>query len=303
MWIVLTFVAALLWATTNYIDKLLLSRLHVQTGPSILILFSSVIAFFSVPLLFFFAPGIEVAMHTSTLLLASIGVLYALGLYFYFLALQYDDTSTIIPFFQLAPVITVILAYIFLHQHLGSQNIIAIIIVIVGGLLLSVDTRVGIRFRKEVVIYMLIASLCFAIGSVIFRGLATEDNFWNSWFWEQVGLAIFGIILLCIPGYRRTFVASMRSAFRSVSFLTINGVNETITLIGNGCIRFASLLAPVGIVAVLSNAIQPVIVFIFGIALTLFFPHLIKENVEKKQLLHKVCAIIIMVIGSCYLRP
>lgn len=300
MWFILTCASAVLWSITNFIDKLVLSRLHVNTGASTIILFSSVLAWVSLPFIILFAPGIHLQFSFATLVLCVTGVLYAVGLYCYCLALRYEDTSIIVPFFQLSPLLAIVLAFIFLHQALTIPQLVAAVIVLLGGLLLSIDMDAGFRFRKEVVMYMTICALCFAIGAVLFLTIATEDTFWSSWLWEQVGLAVFGLVLLCVPRFRKDFFGVIRSSQKS--FLALNGVNEVITLAGNGSIRFASLLAPLGIVSVVANAIQPIIVFVLGIILTLTIPHIINEKIQKKHLVQKIMAIIIMSVGTYYLR-
>lgn len=299
-WFILSCAAPVLWGVTNYIDKLVLSRLSAHAGVGTMMIFSSLISIISIPLLLIFAPDIDPHMSLHTLFLCVVGILYALGLWAYFFAIARDEASIVVPFFQLMPLLTALLAFIFLGETLSTIQIIACIAVCVGALFLSLDLSVG-RFRKHVVWYMFICSLCFALSNILFKALSLEQHFWNSWFWEQVGLGLFGCFLMCIPKYRRDFMHTMRRG--SARFLGINGLNEVLTLIGNVFQRIASMLAPLALVAVISNAVQPVVVLVYGVLLTMFFPHILKENVTRKHVAQKMIAILIMAIGTYYLNP
>jgi hypothetical protein len=49
----------------------------------------------------------------------------------------------------------------------------------------------------------------------------------------------------------------------------------------------------------LVNSFQPLFVLLFGILLTLVFPHISQESMLKKHLVQKVLGIALIVAGSC----
>jgi hypothetical protein len=51
----------------------------------------------------------------------------------------------------------------------------------------------------------------------------------------------------------------------------------------------------------LVGSFQPAVVLLLAIIGTKFFPHIIKENLNKNVLLPKVVAVIIMILGSAIL--
>lgn len=299
-WFFLACLAPIFWGTTNYIDKLVLSRLGVHTGASTLMLFSSLISFVSVPVLLLCVPGIELAFTVQNALLIGTGICYSLGIWFYFMAMNNDETSIVVPFFQLLPVFTGLLGFIFLHETLSTLELLASAVVMAGALILTIDLRSGVGFRKKVAVYMLISCVVLSFGNVLFKYAAVEERFWISWFWEQVGLGVFGVILLFFRTHRTEFFSSIRQGSRR--FLAANFANEVLTLCGNALARFASLLAPVALVMVVANSVQPIYVLMFGLVLTRFFPHILKEDITRKHVAQKVVAIIIMIAGTYWLN-
>lgn len=300
-WFLLACAAPGLWGITNYIDKILLSRLQKRGGGvSVLMLFSCLISCIAAPLIFIFAPHMTIEWSHASAVLFSVGVLYACGLWAYFYALHHDETSTVVPFFQLVPVWTYILGYLFLKETLTTVQLIASFAIMLGALTLTVDVKARhIRFRTF--FFMMLCCILMGTGNVLFKTVSTPSTFWDMFFWEQIGLAVVGIVLFCVPRYRRDFLSVVRS--NSARFFGVNIVNEMCTLIGNILQRFASLLAPVALVAVVTNAIQPLFVFTYGAILTLWFPHILRERTDKQHLIQKIVATVIMIIGTYFLSP
>ncbi|MEI8249517.1 MAG: hypothetical protein WCG07_03435, partial [Candidatus Taylorbacteria bacterium] len=59
---------------------------------------------------------------------------------------------------------------------------------------------------------------------------------------------------------------------------------------------FASLSVPVALVWIV-NGVQPFMIFIIGLILTIWIPHIIEENMTKKVLIQRVFSMCIIFIG------
>lgn len=66
---------------------------------------------------------------------------------------------------------------------------------------------------------------------------------------------------------------------------------------------FLFLAVSLGSVALVSavNGIQPFIVLVYGLILTLFFPHIIKEDINKETIFIKIISAVILFIGIYYI--
>jgi drug/metabolite transporter (DMT)-like permease len=144
---------------------------------------------------------------------------------------------------------------------------------------------------------MLGSSLFFSIISILFKYVTkSEENFWVSSFWEYSSWAIIGLVLfIFIKKYRVDFLKSLKHDGRVLFGVNIAG--EAVNTIGNSLGNFVALLVPVVLVYSV-EALQPIFIFIFGIAITLFFPKLSQEDISKKALFKKGIPILFMILGT-----
>ena len=194
-----------------------------------------------------------------------------------------------------------VLAYFILGEILTKTQILASLAILVGALILSFDIQdEKIHFKKRVVLLMLTASFFYAVSDVLFKFVAIERGFWISTFWTLVGKVLIGVIfLIFVSSYRNEFFLLIKKAKGKI--ILLNSMNETFTIIADSTTQFAILLAPVALVLMV-NGFQPLFVFVIGLGLTIFFPHISQEKIQKRHLIQKIGAILVMLVGSCFLQ-
>jgi drug/metabolite transporter (DMT)-like permease len=142
---------------------------------------------------------------------------------------------------------------------------------------------------------MLIASICWALESTLFKVVALKENVWHSLFWEHVALVVIGILLLVLAkGYRKNFLEALK--FNSVPVLSMNFLNESLYIVGNSVAAFVVVLIPVSL-TLLMNSFQPLFVLIIGLLLQWALPKLAVEHVSARQWPQKAFAIVLTAIG------
>ena len=146
----------------------------------------------------------------------------------------------------------------------------------------------------RLILLMLVCTFALALSSVIFKFLAVKNEFWSTTFWAYAGEAIFGVGLLAIPAYFRQFRALLRTNTGAV--LGVNASNELINLGGSLGVRYALLLAPLAIVQAIGST-TTLLVFLFGIVLTLLFPSFGRELMSPRNLLQKGASAVLIMIG------
>lgn len=297
-WFFLTLIAPFLYATTNHIDKVLLERYFKTSGVSSLMLYSSLLSALALPFLFWMDPQALSVSLFNILILTAVGTLNILVLLFYLLALRDDEASIVIVFYQLVPVFAYALGFIILGESLTTIQIIAMAIIILGTTLISFEIDADNKFvlRKQTVGLMTVASFCWALGSVIFKAVALEENVWRSLFWEHIVLTIIGIgIFVLMRKTRRQFLLTFKT--NSTRIISLNVLNEVIYMVGNTVFAYAYLLAPISLI-LLTNSFQPIFVLVIGIFLTIFFPRITVEKIKAKHLWQKSLAILITGLGT-----
>lgn len=289
-----------LWGVSNFIDKYLLSRYFKNRNSSSLIIFSSLMGFLVLPIVWLVEPGVFSVSLKNILFLIVSGVLFSMYLFPYFYALSKGDASIVVPIYQIIPVFSFILAYFFLGETLTQKQILSGLIIIIGAIGLSMEMGKGIRLKAEVFWPMILASLLISVAWLIFKFVAIKESYWTATFWEHIGLLGFGLLLLFfVKSYRRDFIAVLKESRKA--FVGVNIVNETVNLSAGLFVTYASLLAPLALVQTV-NGFQPFFVFIYGVILTKTFPGLVKEDISNRTLIQKITFIVIIFLGTYLLH-
>lgn len=301
-WFLIALIGPILYAITNHLDKYIIEKYFKGGGSGFLIIFSSVFSILLLPLIWIFIhPNIWGVSCPQAIVLILNGMLASMALKLAFKALGKDEASFVLPLYQMIPVFTFILAYIFLGEKVGAEQIIGSAIIILGATVLSLDIPAGekMRFKKEVVILMLGSSILYSIEPVVFKYIALETSFWISIFWTVIGQAVFGASLFLFTKKNRDeFLSAIKE--NGARVLGINSAVEIIFMAAEIVTQFATMLAPVALVLTVGS-FQPFFIFIFGILITIFFPKLGKESLEKRQVMQKVFGIGLIIAGTFFI--
>lgn len=297
-WFLIALIAPFLYALTNHIDKILLDKYFKEGGVGTMILFSSLLSVIALPFLFLADRTVLNVSGINILVLSVVGILHLLVVVFYLLALKIEEASVAVVFYQLVPVFGCILGYFILGEHLTHRQLIAMAMVILGTTIISfeIDSEDKFTLRRNTILPMLAAAFCWALGSVIFKAVALEENLWRSLFWEHLMLMLVGIgIFVFMRSHRINFLSAIRSNSKAV--VSLNVLNESLYILGNIAFAFAFLLAPIGLV-LLTESFQPIFVLLIGIFLTIYFPKISAEKIHAIHLWQKIIAICITGIGT-----
>lgn len=300
LWFFIALIGPILYATTNHVDKYLISKYLKGGEVGSLIIFSSLFSFVALPIIFFINQDVVHIALKQGIILAVDGMIIVLSVLFYFYALHKDEASFVVPFYQTVPIFGFILGYLLLGETITKIQAVASLIIIFGAIILSLELGVQkIRFKWQVVLLMLGASLLAAINVVVFKMFAVDTGFWTATFWGLIGKIVIGFcFLVFIPNYRNQFLDMIKE--NKMAVLGLNSLSETLFIFAEGVSQFAALLAPVALV-LLVNAFQPFFVFIIAILLSIFLPKISSESLDKKVLFQKVLGIGLMAVGGYFI--
>lgn len=295
--IIIAIFASFLWGITNHIDKFMINGID-ESGSSLktLMIFSTLIAGVVISPIWLIVSKFSVSINIFSFVTIIISSLvYILATYFYFIALDKNDTSVVVVMFQMIPVFSYILALIFFKESLTVSQIIGSIIIILSAIIISFDfEEKNNKSKFKALLLMILSSLCYAIYFVLFDVAIRHDSYNSCIFWYQFGLLLIGVVLICIKSYRNTFIKAVKN--NGKIYLSLNITNEALNLIANFLVNFATITIPVAIANVL-NGFQGAFVFILGIIGMRLLPKYFKESLNKKVVIQKVSCIMLSVIG------
>jgi uncharacterized membrane protein len=298
-WFLIALIAPLLWSIVNHIDKYMLSKYLKDRGVGALLIFSALASVITLPFILYFYHVEIFSVSTQDLwLLILVGFLSVGAFFFYLKGMDEEEASIVIPLFQLVPVFGYFLSYAILGESLNTSQILSSLLIIFGIIVLAIEIDIDnkVTLRGRVLGLVTISSFFFALHDTLFKKVAITESFWPSVFWQYVSLTVFGVlILIFVKSYRNDFLSMLKNSGTRV--LSLNVLSEVLYIIGNMANNFATLLAPVALVLVVSSY-QPLFVFIGGIILTIFLPHIAMEKISTKHLFHKIVSILIIFIGS-----
>lgn len=298
MWFFLVVLVSAVNALINHIDKLLIERYVKGRSIGTLVIFSSLIG---VPIAFIvalFSKNVFDISFFNALVLILSGAMYVGWIIPYLHALERDEASRVAPLFQMSSVFSYFLGFVFLGEAPTGVQVFAGILVLSGSLILTLDISGGdvYKMRKDVFYLMGLASFLYALNSFLFKLFNIDNSFWTVAFWEYVGFIVFAICLLFfVSNYRKEFFRLLNQNRKGV--FAINITNEMLAIFAKTSFNYALLLAPIALTVLVTEAIQPFFVFFYGIVLTIYFPKLSNEDVDRRNLLHKFLAVLVMSVG------
>lgn len=294
-WFLIALIGPALWAMVNHIDKYIISRYFSGPGVGSLVIFTSASGFI-ISLVIMACNVRSIGLETGNALCIILnGALLVAAFIPYLYALENEEASWASTLYQLIPIFGYFLAWVFLGEHLNARQLLASFLVIAAAVAISLDLRQKITFKAKPFWLMMLSSLMIALNALIFKVVALNENFWGTAFWEYIGGALFGLALfVCVPLYRRQFISTIRRGKAAV--LGINMFSEFLNIGAKLAANFASLLAPLALVWVV-NGFQPLIVFVYAVILTLFFPKFGREDMRKQIVIQKLAAMVIMLFG------
>lgn len=295
-WFFIALIGPVLYSIANHTDKYLISKYLKGGAVGSLIIFSALFNIVALPVILLVHPNVFTVSYSEAVILALNGMLLVTSVLCYFYALHKEEASYVVPFYQTIPIFGFVLAYFVLGETITPIQALGSVAIILGATALSFEFEEQTVFKKEVVLLMLTASLLAATSDVVFKSVAIDAGFWASIFWAQIGQISLGLIfLLFVTPYRTQFFAMIRE--NNLSVLGLNSLSEVLFIVAEATGQFAILLAPI-VFVLLVNSFQPLFVFVIGIFLTLFFPHISNESISRRHLLQKCIGIGAIVVGT-----
>ena len=249
-----------IYGINNYIDKLFLERYKIS--PIVITIYGGIFAFLTGLLVLTFT-GFYSADYKSVVIILSSGFLTSIYLLPYFKALSNDETSRVIPLFQLVPIFVILLSFLFLGEKLRLNQYLGAVVIIGGSFLISLE-----KFDKKIFKvrpafwYMLLSSFLFALSVVLYKFGVQEIPFWNTLPYEGFGIALGALSIWLYKNNKKLFLKETKNFSKKV--FVIMSINEGVYLLSRYTGYFALSLVSASIVNVLGG-FQSLFVLIYGV--------------------------------------
>lgn len=239
-------------------------------------------------------------------LVAGTGIIASVGSIAYYRALELDDSTDISIFFQLSPIFYLIFGWFLLGERFNPTQFIAFAMILMGPLLIVMGSRKNSRKTKmRTVALISLYVLIYTISNILFVKVNTSStiDFRIAMACVFLGKGIGNLVLCYIvrPKWTKRWRNVVKSSKGHVYFpLTIDMI---LCFVKDITYRLALITAPaVAIASAASDSIEPVVVLMMGVILTLINPKLGREKLDRKSLIARLVATACVVAGIVVLQ-
>lgn len=301
-WLLITIAAYFLLALEIILDKFLLSSKRVS-HPAIYAFYSGTLGLFAVVVGLFFG-GTHWLGFSRTLFSFLAGSVFIYGMLALFFAVRKGEASRVLPVVgAVIPIVTLVLSLFFLEERLGARGIVGILVLVLGGLLISFEWGgLGKRIFFHGFRASLLAGFFLAVSAIMIKSLYNEDNFLNVFSWTRVGAFLGTLSFFLIPAWRKVIWASLRKFKKPEKEGKKSGLSFVLAKIlgGSGSFlkEFATSLtsASVTVVSALVS-VEYVFIFLLSVIFSAWVPEVMQEKRDWKTVLQKGFAIGLIAIG------
>ncbi len=290
-YIFLAFLAYAIYSFSYYVDDALMTKIKIKNSISNLMVASSLLSGLVLLPLFLFLSEFQLEINQNIIILTTFATLISmLSMFAYYLSLKYLMPNVVSVMFQLIPVFNFVFSIIMGHSYKLSQ-IIGVILIIFSAIMLSVSQKIEVKRKASLL--MVLSSFCFALFYVVFNRLSNETNFYQATVLYQIGLVVFGLVLLVDNQIRKDFV---NTVVKNPAFLVANVINKAMNMVANLLVNYAMMFIPIALVSALVG-VDPIMTLIFGLIGAKILPKYVDQVVSKKELIKLIIAIILTTFG------
>lgn len=287
--IVAVLVGTLLHACANIIDNYLSEKLYRRLTS--LIFFTSAINIaLLVPVVIFNHPGMFTRNSIFLILLISCtNVFYQ---YPYFKALRSEDTSVVTSLFSLAKILTPLLAFLMVGEHLVFHQYVGFFLIILSSVFLTFDIK-KLRFTGALML-MLIVSLLLTLQSILYKKLYEEITWSTTVFWTTIFDLVISYLTVIVLNKHHELKLFFRTLKKNGGIIVLN---QGFTWGGEVVGIYALKEIPVSVFEGISST-QPVFVLLIALFFMKRKPEFFRELIDKHSLVKKLVLFVIMLIGA-----
>lgn len=295
-WLVFAIIGTASLATTGILDKFILSR-YIKNSAAYLVALILVQQLFAVLILVF--KGVEFVYPTSVLALIS-GSFQIVLWVSYLRALQVEEVSRVMPLVFIYPLFVFAAAALFLGEVLTPTRYTGALMLVLSAVLVSykpAKEKTSLVLLSPAVKYLFFFWVFLALYATTAKYLLSFMDEWELYFWTSLGNLIFSIPLLGNHGVRIETFSLFRKGPRVLGAILLEEIFDFLGRIG---LIFAYALGSISLVSSV-NALQPLIVLIYVILLSLFLPGILREEIGRETLAFKFAAVILVAFGMYFI--
>ena len=291
-WTNTAILAAALMGVVNIFDSHLLTKRF--TGLREFLLIVAVLHIIYAFIVYYLFPLPQDIGLSPILAAIASGLLRTIAVYIMLYNLKREQVSQVIPVVYTHPIFVAIIAVFLLGETLNFMGWIAIVIVVAGSVMVSVNrTPSGdSSIRINLLMKLFFASLLFAVADITSKYALNYLSPWNM-YW-LTSFCMTGIFFMISA--RPNVVKNIITMNNRTSTLIITVINETLAPVGLALSLWALKRGPVSLVSTILGT-RPMFVLLFAFILSRVAPSFLRLDSGKKFIVLRIIATAMIVGG------
>ena len=288
-WLVFAIAGYFFYAIVTVINKFLL-RQPATTKPLVFTFWLGVLSIFT----FALAPfGLGWPGWGMFIFDIFTGFIFFLALLAFYRALDINEAFRVASVIGgLTPIFIFLLSWLFLREHLTLWQILAFLVLTIGGFLLSLEKiKGGFKERLKGIKMVIWAILLGAIYMVFIKYIFNQQGFITGFIWTRLGVVLAAAAVLLWPNWRRVIFSSARQASGGLSFLF--GASKTLAGFGSFFIHLGVVYGSVTLVSAMAGT-EYVFLLISTVIISKKFPEILREKSSRPIIIQKIIAILLI---------
>ncbi len=294
-WLFFTVLAYFLWAIVVVLDGLIVKR-YIKNPITFLFIATFFSGFLSLLIIPF--AGLRLIDFNQLMLALLAGLIFVYGLLPYLKAMRFEEISRVGPLWHFSPVFVLIISRIFLKEVLTPNQYAGFFLLVFGGFLISCRKLQGAFRLSRAFWLMLLSTFLFAIYLVLTKYIFLSGDFINSFIWIRIGTLLGALSLLLAKGCRRGCIPAFLRLKKKIQLVVIS--DRVIDFIALFSINFAIVAMPVSVVSSFEG-LQSFFTLAIMLLVSIKFPRIAKEEIDRKTVAYKLLAIILMAAGVYFI--
>lgn len=249
-----------------------------------------------------FALPFGVGLPSPSIILPSLisALFFTLSIYLLYESLVDSDPSDTLPVIGgVSALSTFAASYFMLGEGLPSHFFTGFVVMIFGMMFVS-----HFKFNRHTIYQLAGSGLFFGLSTVTLKIVFLNDSFANGFFWSRMANVFVVLLLLLIPGVYSLVVRHDKTSSKNRKGKERRQISKILFVLGNKalagvaffCILLAIKFGNVAMVNALAST-QYIFLFIFAILWRKMLPGYFSEEEHRFELVHKIFATALIVIG------
>lgn len=245
--------------------------------------------------LLLFPFGFKFDFTLSALMFAGAsGVIFVLALYALYKALQENEASVAGPLVgAFNPLFIQLLGAAILGQLLTQSQLVAFYVLILGGLIISLNVWIKLKIHSGFW-WIVLSGFLLAISYIFLREAFLQTSFINGLILSRVSASLFVLLFLLLPTFREKIFTKTNQDTGQITLLFLFG--QGLAAGGNFLIFLGtSLISPALVNAFFG--VEYLVIMLAALILAKKAPQLLEENLSQGVLLQKLAGAGILSLG------